>query len=232
MLSTAILRSKSFLQSVETAGNLLGSWIYERSLRLSSRMKFPLWFLLRHLAVETELEPVDTSCRRQLCGGRYLSGIVALGCWVLRIVLSRACSWGTAWAVAGRAQVRGSGWRVRRGRQEASRCLPSLALGLKEINDVLWFWTRGQKSAAPTVQCIWCCIEGGNCNCQCCNFFFLDVYFLCKRLLEKNKPQTYPASSCWWCQEGFGSVDLAAGPGGVSQCGIAQGSSAISNVGS
>lgn len=40
--------------------------------------------------MEPELEPVDASCRRQLRDGQYLSGIVLPGCWVLRMVLSRA----------------------------------------------------------------------------------------------------------------------------------------------
>lgn len=43
-------------------------------------MRFQFWLLLTHLAVQPELEPVDTSCRRQLCDGRYLSGFVIPGC--------------------------------------------------------------------------------------------------------------------------------------------------------
>lgn len=43
-------------------------------------MRFPLSFLLRHLAVQPELEPVETSCRRQLCGGQCLPVFAIPGC--------------------------------------------------------------------------------------------------------------------------------------------------------
>ena len=118
-----------------------------------------------------------------------------------------AGSWGLCWARAYPGVQRGL-WPAERrlevqreecvrGRQEASQSLPSLALGLKEINCVLWFWTVGQKSVAPTVQWVLCCIQEADYNCQRCNFFFLDVDFLCKwRLLKKTKttnqkPNTY-----------------------------------------
>lgn len=50
-----------------------------------------------------------------------------------------------------------------------------------------------QKSVAPTAQWILCCIQEGNYNCQCCNFFFFRCRFPVQmkttKKKKKNKPQ-------------------------------------------
>ena len=106
---------------------------------MSSKIRFHFWFRLRHLALQPLLEPADASCRRRLCDGQYVSGFAIPGC---TLGPEDCAEQGRTPGCNVDCGPQSAGWEVQReecvrGRQEASQSLPSLALGLKEINCVL-----------------------------------------------------------------------------------------------